>query len=61
MDELMMVSDDKVANKPDLSLNVISATVVEMQAKSQQLSYQANTKIAVLNLVTEHLDSAVLL
>ncbi|MCJ1340298.1 hypothetical protein MMC09_005592 [Bachmanniomyces sp. S44760] len=61
MDELMEISDDKVPDKPDLSLSVISTTVAEIQAKSNELTYKASTKIAILNLVTECLNSRVLL
>ena len=61
MDKLMEISNNEVSDKPDLSLNNIFVTITEIQAKSNELTYKASTKITILNLVTEHLDSEVLL
>ena len=61
MNELMKISDDEVPDKPNLSLSVISVTVAKIQAKSNELTYKASTKITILNLVAERLDSGVLL
>ena len=58
IDSLAKVSDDKaelLAPPGELS-----AVITEMQAKQAELIYQASTKITVLNVCAERLDSTVL-
>ena len=57
---LMKLSDDKL-KKLNPGLDKISATVAEMQARINEITYKANLKITLLSLVIKRLNSAILL
>ena len=58
VDSLADVSDDE-AELPQPAGELLAA-VAEMQAKHDEFTYHANTKVTLLNLISECLDSTVL-
>ncbi|MCJ1340841.1 hypothetical protein MMC09_006137 [Bachmanniomyces sp. S44760] len=57
IDSLAEVSEDEEYPQPPGEL---STTLAEIQAKQDELTYRANTKISILNFCVERLDSTVL-